>query len=102
MTRHSPWWTFAVVALALFMSMLDTLVVIAALPAIQKALHASVSDLEWTVNAYTLAFAVLVIPFVLLSPPSGAVAVDGIGDRWGPGAWRLHGGSRVCYHGEHG
>ena len=65
------WWTFAVVALALFMGMLDNLVVTTALPAIQRALHASVSDLEWTVNAYTLTFAILMIP------------AAAIGDRFG-------------------
>jgi EmrB/QacA subfamily drug resistance transporter len=43
------------------MAMLDNLVVITALPAIKKALGASVSDLEWTVNAYTLSFAVLMM-----------------------------------------
>src|SRR5579864_9688701 len=55
------WWTFAIVCLALFMAMLDNLVVVTALPSIRKALGASVSDLEWTVNAYTLTFATLMI-----------------------------------------
>jgi EmrB/QacA subfamily drug resistance transporter len=61
MTNRDRWWTFAIVCAALFMAMLDNLVVITALPAIRRALHASVSDLEWTVNAYTLAFAVLML-----------------------------------------
>ncbi|HZU12412.1 MAG TPA: DHA2 family efflux MFS transporter permease subunit [Chloroflexota bacterium] len=61
MTTRSRVWTFAIVSLALFMAMLDNLVVITALPAIKRALGASVSDLEWTVNAYTLAFAVLMM-----------------------------------------
>ncbi len=61
MNARTRWWTFAVVCIALFMSMLDNLVVITALPAIRKALRATVSDLEWTVNAYTLAFAVLMM-----------------------------------------
>jgi EmrB/QacA subfamily drug resistance transporter len=55
------WWTFAIVCLALFMAMLDNLVVITALPSIQRALGASVSDLEWMVNAYTLTFATLMM-----------------------------------------
>src|SRR5579864_709669 len=55
------WWTFAIVCMALFMAMLDNLVVITALPTIRKALGASVSDLEWTVNAYTLTFATLMM-----------------------------------------
>jgi EmrB/QacA subfamily drug resistance transporter len=55
------WWTFGIVTLALFMAMLDNLVVITALPTIRKSLGANVSDLEWTVNAYTLAFATLMM-----------------------------------------
>ena len=46
---------------ALFMVMLDNTVVNVALPSIQRDLHASISGLEWTVNAYTLAFAVLLV-----------------------------------------
>jgi MFS family permease len=61
MNSRTRWWTFAVVSLALFMAMLDNLVVVTALPTIRRALGASVSDLEWTVNAYTLAFAVLMM-----------------------------------------
>ena len=61
MTSRSRAWTFAIVSLALFMAMLDNLVVTTALPAIKRALGASVSDLEWTVNAYTLTFAVLMM-----------------------------------------
>jgi EmrB/QacA subfamily drug resistance transporter len=55
------WWTFAIVCLALFMAMLDNLVVITALPSIARALGASVADLEWMVNAYTLTFATLMM-----------------------------------------
>ncbi len=61
MNTVTRWWTFAIVSLALFMTMLDNLVVITALPSIRRALHASVSDLEWTVNAYTLTFATLMM-----------------------------------------
>src|SRR5438094_1982445 len=43
------------------MTTLDNLVVTMALPTIQRDLHASISGLEWTVNAYTLAFAVLLL-----------------------------------------
>jgi EmrB/QacA subfamily drug resistance transporter len=46
---------------ALFMVMLDNTVVNVALPSIQRDLHASLSSLEWTVNAYTLTFAVLLV-----------------------------------------
>src|SRR5579871_4298033 len=71
MTRDNRWWTFAVVSLALFMSMLDNLVVTTALPSIKRALGAGVGDLEWTVNAYTLAFAVLMIPAAALGDRFG-------------------------------
>src|SRR5881398_2543664 len=46
---------------ALFMIMLDNTVVNVALPSIQRDLGASISGLEWTVNAYTLSFAVLLV-----------------------------------------
>jgi EmrB/QacA subfamily drug resistance transporter len=54
-------WAFIVTALALFMVSLDNLVVTMALPAIRKELHAGIQGLEWTVNAYTLTFAVLLL-----------------------------------------
>lgn len=65
------WWTFAVVSLALFMGMLDNLVVTTALPTIQRAIGASVANLEWIVNAYTLGFAVLMIPAAALGERFG-------------------------------
>jgi EmrB/QacA subfamily drug resistance transporter len=71
MNATRRWWTFAIVSIALFMGMLDNLVVTTALPSIQRALHATVSDLEWTVNAYTLAFAVLMIPAAALGDRFG-------------------------------
>ena len=55
------WWTLAAMCFALFMIMLDNTVVNVALPSIQKDLGASLSGLEWTVNAYTLTFAVLLV-----------------------------------------
>ena len=55
------WWTLGAMCFALFMVMLDNTVVNVALPSIQRGLHASFSGLEWTVNAYTLAFAVLLV-----------------------------------------
>jgi EmrB/QacA subfamily drug resistance transporter len=64
-------WTFAVTSLALVMVTLDNLVVTTALPVIRKDLHASLEGLEWTVNAYTLTFAVLLL--------TGAA----LGDRFG-------------------
>ncbi|QEC48155.1 MFS transporter [Baekduia soli] len=55
------WWTLAAMCFALFMVMLDNTVVNVALPSIQRDLGASISGLEWTINAYTLSFAVLLV-----------------------------------------
>src|ERR671921_2385495 len=66
-----PLWTFAIVSIALFMVVLDNLVVTTALPSIRHDLGGGVQDLEWTVNAYTLAYAVLLL--------TGAA----LGDRFG-------------------
>jgi EmrB/QacA subfamily drug resistance transporter len=55
------WWTLAAMCFALFMVMLDNTVVNVALPSIQEDLGASLSGLEWTVNIYTLSFAVLLV-----------------------------------------
>jgi EmrB/QacA subfamily drug resistance transporter len=59
--ENSRWWTLAAMCFALFMLMLDNTVVNVALPSIQRDVHASLSSLEWTVNAYTLTFAVLLV-----------------------------------------
>jgi len=54
-------WTFLVTSVGLFMVTLDNLVVTTALPVIRHSLHAGIQGLEWTVNAYTLTFAVLLL-----------------------------------------
>jgi EmrB/QacA subfamily drug resistance transporter len=59
--ENSRWWTLGAMCFALFMIMLDNTVVNVALPSIQRDLHASLASLEWTVNAYTLTFAVLLV-----------------------------------------
>src|SRR5207302_10951179 len=64
-------WTFIITSVALFMVTLDNLVVTTALPVIRVVLHSGLSGLEWTVNAYTLTFAVLLL--------TGAA----LGDRFG-------------------
>src|SRR5579872_3594839 len=69
--KRSMIWTIAITSLALFMVSLDNLVVTTALPVIRRDLHATLSQLEWTVNAYTLTFAVLLL--------TGAA----LGDRFG-------------------
>src|SRR5512147_2398116 len=69
--RHTTLWTFAITSVALFMVSLDNLVVTTALPVIRTDLDASLEQLEWTVNAYTLTFAVFLL--------TGAA----LGDRFG-------------------
>lgn len=64
-------WTLALTSVAFFMVVLDALVVVTALPAIQRDLHASLSMLEWTMNAFTLAFA------------AGIITAAALGDRLG-------------------
>jgi EmrB/QacA subfamily drug resistance transporter len=54
-------WTLAIVSIALFMTALDNLVVGVALPSIRSSFGGSIESLEWTVNAYTLTFAVFLI-----------------------------------------
>jgi EmrB/QacA subfamily drug resistance transporter len=56
---NSKWWTLGAMCFALFMIMLDNTIVNVALPEIQRDLGASLSGLEWTINGYTLSFAVL-------------------------------------------
>ncbi len=70
-TRSKTLWTFIITSVALFMVTLDNLVVTMALPVIREDLNASLSQLEWTVNAYTLTFAVFLL--------TGAA----LGDRFG-------------------
>ncbi|HWF25821.1 MAG TPA: DHA2 family efflux MFS transporter permease subunit [Solirubrobacteraceae bacterium] len=64
-------WTLAIVSIGLFMVVLDNLVVNVALPSIHRDLGASIQALELTVNAYVLAYAVLLL--------TGAA----LGDRFG-------------------
>src|SRR5215210_9284678 len=65
------WWALAITSIAVFMVTLDNLVVTTAIPVLREDLHASLSGLQWTVNAYTLTFAVLLL--------TGAA----LGDRFG-------------------
>src|SRR5271168_5062379 len=57
----SAGWAVVITSLALFMATMDNLVVTTALPVIRLHLHAGLAGLEWTVNAYTLSFAVLLL-----------------------------------------
>jgi EmrB/QacA subfamily drug resistance transporter len=75
----ATWWTFAITSLALFMVTLDNLVVTTAIPVIRKDLHAGLSGLEWTVNAYTLTFAVLLLTGAALGDRFGRRRLFAIG-----------------------
>jgi EmrB/QacA subfamily drug resistance transporter len=72
-------WTFAITSLALVMVTLDNLVVTTALPVIRKDLQASIEGLEWTVNAYTLTFAVLLLTGAALGDRFGRRRMFAIG-----------------------
>jgi len=65
MTKDHPnhrWWTLFAMCFALFMIMLDNTVVNVALPSIQRSLNINnPENLEWTVNAYILTFAALIL-----------------------------------------
>ncbi len=72
-------WTFVITSVALFMVTLDNLVVTTAIPVIRKDLDASLESLEWTVNAYTLTFAVLLLTGAALGDRFGRRRVFAIG-----------------------
>lgn len=67
----NPTWTLVAASLALMMAFLDALVVTTALPTLRSSLHSSLGSLEWTVNAYNLALACMLL--------TGAA----LGDRFG-------------------
>ncbi len=92
--RHQVW-TLVLTSLGLLMCVLDSLVVTTALPAVRVGLHAGLSDLEWTVNAFTLAFACFVLTGaaiglwggiaglgVAVGPVVGGAVVSGIDWHW--------------------
>ena len=64
-------WVVVLTAVGSFMAALDTLVVASALSTIKRDLDASLTDLEWTVNAYNLSFAVLLVPAAVLGDRLG-------------------------------
>jgi len=66
-------WVLGLTSTAYFMVVLDSVVVITALPRMQRDLHVSLSTLQWTLNAYGIAFA------------AGIITAAALGDRLG---WR--------------
>src|SRR5471030_2980129 len=77
--KRNMFWAFAITSVALFMTTLDNLVVTTALPVIRRNLHASLQGLEWTVNAYTLTFAVLLLTGAALGDRFGRRRMFAIG-----------------------
>jgi EmrB/QacA subfamily drug resistance transporter len=77
--RSQVLWTFAITSIGLFMVTLDNLVVTTALPVIRRDLHANLQQLEWTVNAYTLTFAVLLLTGAALGDRFGRRRIFSLG-----------------------
>src|SRR5437870_1007104 len=76
---HKTLWAFLLTSTAAFMVTLDNLVVTTAIPVIRRDLHAGISGLEWTVNAYTLTFAVLLLTGAALGDRFGRRKLFAIG-----------------------
>src|SRR5688572_14202099 len=73
------WFTLVAACFALFMAILDNLVVNIALPTISRELDATTTQLQWVVSAYTLVFASL------------QITAGGLGDRFGRKRWFVAG-----------
>jgi EmrB/QacA subfamily drug resistance transporter len=73
------WWTLMVVSVATFMLLLDITVVNTALPSIARDLHASFNDIQWVIDAYTLALAAIVLTAGALADRVGRRAVFAVG-----------------------
>ena len=75
------WWTLLAVSVATFMLLLDITVVNTALPSIQRDLSASFTDLQWVIDAYTLALAAVVLTAGSIADRVGrrAVFASGLG-----------------------
>lgn len=73
------WWTLITVSVATFMLLLDITVVNTALPAIERDLDASFTELQWVIDAYTLSLAALVLTAGSLADRLGRRRLFGIG-----------------------
>jgi EmrB/QacA subfamily drug resistance transporter len=78
-SRARTLWTLAITSIALFMVVLDNLVVSTALHVIRVDLGATIEELEWTVNAYTLTFAVFLLTGAALGDRFGRKRMFAIG-----------------------
>jgi EmrB/QacA subfamily drug resistance transporter len=65
------WWTLIAVCTGSFMLLLDVTIVVVAQPAIQSGLHASFSDVQWTLDAYALTLASLLLTSGVLADRYG-------------------------------
>jgi EmrB/QacA subfamily drug resistance transporter len=72
-------WTLAAVCLGTFMLLLDVTIVVVALPSIRGSLHTSFSDVQWTVDAYSLSLAALLLPTGSLADILGRRRVFALG-----------------------
>jgi EmrB/QacA subfamily drug resistance transporter len=73
------WWTLIAVCAGLFMLLLDVTIVTVAQPAIQAGLHASFSDVQWTLDAYALTLAALLLTSGSLADRYGRKLLFSIG-----------------------
>src|SRR5215475_6564173 len=69
--RAGATWVLVLTSAAQFMGALDALIISTALPTIKQQLHASIGQLEWTVNAYALTFAVSLMTAAVLGDRFG-------------------------------
>src|SRR4051794_4716002 len=73
------WWTLLLISIATFMLLLDITIVNVALPDIQRDLHASLSSLQWVVDAYSLTLAAFLLTAGSLGDRLGRRRVFSIG-----------------------
>src|SRR3954471_9451133 len=75
----SKWWTLVAVCTGVFMLLLDVTIVNVALPDIQRSLNASLSDLQWVIDAYALTLAALQLTAGSLADRFGRRLVFAVG-----------------------
>ncbi|MCW2896909.1 MAG: putative integral rane efflux protein [Actinomycetia bacterium] len=73
------WWTLIAVCAGMFMLLLDVTIVIVAQPSIQTGLHAGFSDVQWTLDAYALTLAALLLTSGVLADRYGRKLLFSIG-----------------------
>ena len=73
------WWTLVAVCTGVFMLVVDITIVNIALPSIQRGLHASLADLQWVIDAYTLTLAALLLTAGSIADQMGRRRVFAVG-----------------------